>query len=228
MLKASTQVVKYQYDTHITRNRSDLSGTYLFCSEKRILTGFYVNAASEYIYVFSFEKKMFLKKPQLDEYAAYYQRYVDKIPACDISDYLSKQVDAFTGFLAALPDTKHEYRYAEDKWTIKQVFQHVIDTERIFAYRLLCIARNDKAAFPGFDENTYAEQAKVDGRLLIDMLEEFNVVRKATVYLINSFKEEEMLRIGEASNYAISARALAYIIAGHVEHHTDILKERYL
>jgi uncharacterized damage-inducible protein DinB len=123
---------------------------------------------------------------------------------------------------------KFDYRYAEGKWTIKDIIQHVIDTERIFAYRALRISRNDITPLPGFEENDYVENTKANERGIQDLLAEFSAVRYATLFLFKSFSEEQLKRIGTASGTAISVRAIGFIIIGHQKHHQNVFQERYL
>ena len=131
-------------------------------------------------------------------------------------------------FLNAIPKDKLEYRYAEGKWTVKEIIQHIIDTERIFAYRALRVARNDKTALPGFEENDYALTGNANARTLESLLAEYKAVRQATIALFNSFSDDMLKHIGTASNSPISARAIGFIIIGHEAHHCNVIKERYL
>lgn len=127
-----------------------------------------------------------------------------------------------------MPIEKQNYRYAEGKWTPKDILLHLVDAERIFAYRALRIARNDKTALPGFEENDYVIEAKAEERSMSSLLEEYSEVRKATISLFLNFGEEVLKRLGEASNCSVSVRAIGYIILGHEKHHVDVIFERYL
>jgi hypothetical protein len=129
--------------------------------------------------------------------------------------------------LPRLPESKADHRYAEGKWTVKEKLQHVIDTERIMAYRALTIAREDTTPLPGFDENSYAQTANVAHRSLKDLGDELIAVRKTTLYLFRSFDQTAFGRIGQANKNPVSVLGLAYIIAGHQRHHFAILQERY-
>ena len=134
----------------------------------------------------------------------------------------------FIRFVQNIPMDKFDYRYAEGKWTIKDIIQHVIDTERIFAYRALRISRNDTTPLPGFEENDYVENTKANERGIQDLLAEFSAVRYATLFLFKSFSEEQLKRMGTASGTAISVRAIGFIIIGHQKHHQNVFQERYL
>ena len=123
---------------------------------------------------------------------------------------------------------KHEFRYAEGKWTIKDIILHLIDAERIFAYRALRIARNDKTALPGFEENDYVVTANANNREYESLFTEYETVRNATISLFKTFTSEDFLRLGTASNNSISVRAIGYITLGHELHHKNVILERYL
>jgi uncharacterized damage-inducible protein DinB len=123
---------------------------------------------------------------------------------------------------------KFDYRYAEGKWTIKEIIQHIIDTERIFSYRALRISRNDKTPLPGFEENDYVDNTDANKRGLQELLTELSAVRHATLLLFKSFSEEQLARIGIASENEISVRAIGFIIIGHQKHHQKVFEERYL
>jgi uncharacterized damage-inducible protein DinB len=143
-------------------------------------------------------------------------------------DALNKQSPVFVQFLQDLPAAKRNYRYADGKWTIRELFQHIIDTERIFAYRALCFARKDETPLPGFEENDYAENSKADKRDWEDMVEEFKAVRKSTQILFNSFDKEQLETAGTASGKSNYVLGIGFIMVGHVNHHVNIIKERYL
>ncbi|MBC8047817.1 MAG: DinB family protein [Fimbriimonadaceae bacterium] len=167
-------------------------------------------------------------KPVVGEYPPYYLKYIERVPDGDIIEILSTQINQNISFLKNLPPEKLNYRYAEGKWTIKQIVQHLIDGERVFSYRALRFARNDKTALPGFEENEYADEAQVDNREFSELLSEFEAVRNATLCLLKSFGDEELSRTGIANDNPISVRSICYIIAGHELHHIAIIKERYL
>jgi uncharacterized damage-inducible protein DinB len=131
-------------------------------------------------------------------------------------------------FVQDIPLDKFDYRYAEGKWTIKDILQHIIDAERIFAYRALRFARNDKTDLPGFEENEYVDEANANNRTIIQLLTELSAVRHATLLLFKTFSDSQLLRMGTANNNAMSVRALGFVIIGHQNHHQRVFQERYL
>ena len=133
-----------------------------------------------------------------------------------------------TGLILAIPEELGEYRYAPGKWSIKELLCHMMDAERIFCYRALRFARNDKTSLHGFDENTYAPEANAHARTLVQLAQECTHLRISTLDLFKSFNEDMLLRTGKANNTEISVLALGYIIAGHETHHRKVLQERYL
>jgi len=162
-----------------------------------------------------------------DEYPAVYASYIDTITG-DVMDVLTEQITTFPEFLASIPPGKSEYAYAEGKWTIKQVIGHVLDTERVMAYRALRFARNDTKELVGFEPEDFVANARFNERSLESFAEEFILVRKSNLMLFRSFNEHELARKGIASERLISVRAFLYIIAGHLNHHRNIIRERYL
>lgn len=171
---------------------------------------------------------MKIARPTPDEYAPYYQRYVEKVPDGDILRMLHLQKIAFSEFLDTIPDDKWTYRYAPGKFSIAEVISHVIDTERIFAYRALRFARNDKASLPGFDQDEYAPYCGADKRSKASIGTEYLTVRNASIELFRTFDEAAWARIGLANNFEMSVRAVPYVIIGHELHHIQVLQERYL
>jgi uncharacterized damage-inducible protein DinB len=167
-------------------------------------------------------------RPSETEYAPYYGRYIGLVPEGDVIEILSRQLEETLGLLGDIPESQAGHRYAPDKWSIKEVIGHVVDSERIFAYRALRFARNDKAAIEGFDQDEFARNSGFDERSLADLVEEFNHVRRANLLLFRSFADEALNRRGIASEVEVSVRALLYIIAGHERHHMEVLKSRYL
>ena len=165
---------------------------------------------------------------EVGEYNPYYHTYVKKTNGIDLKEGLNSNMDVIISFFKNIPREKLEYRYATGKWTIKEIIQHVIDTERIFSYRALRIARQDQTALPGFDQDTYVLPSKANQRTLESLLEEYKAVRLATINLFDSLNEECLLSTGTASNSKISVRALGFIIIGHENHHCEIIRERYL
>ena len=169
-----------------------------------------------------------LKRPESNEYAAFFAVYIDKVPAGDLLDLLEQQLEGTISLVRNLTETELSYRYAPDKWSIKQILGHMADTERILSYRLLRVARGDRTALPGFDEDAFVAGASFDSDSLEDLIVGYSVVRAATLSLLKALKPEAYLRIGIVNNHDISSRALAYVISGHELHHRKVLIERYL
>ena len=168
-----------------------------------------------------------MNRPQANEHAPYYKTYMDTVSDNVIAE-LGHQVNSFPSFLKGLTQDKATYAYSEGKWTIMELVGHVIDTERIMAYRALRIARADLTPLPGFEENDYVANAHFAERNMDSLAEEFAILRKANMFLIESFNDEEINRIGTSNGSPMSVRALIYILAGHVNHHRRIIEERYL
>lgn len=166
-------------------------------------------------------------QPEAIEYAPYYERYVALVRGGDILKTLEDQARTVRRALSAVPEHRAGFRYAPDKWTIREVLGHSTDAERVFAYRAFAFARGEKAALPSFDENEYARQSGHDRLTLAELVEEFESVRRGTVLLLRHLRGEAWLRVGVASGKPVSVRALAHIMAGHVAHHLAILHERY-
>lgn len=169
-----------------------------------------------------------MNRPEPNEYADYYKNYVSKIGEIDVMRELVSQADELRSLLVSLPEEKGTYAYSAGKWTIKELLSHLIDGERIFAYRMLRISRGDETPIEGFEQDGYVENSNANNRLFADLLEEFDLQRRANLLLIGNLDEAATLRMGTASGFPVSVRALVYISAGHVKHHLDILKDRYL
>jgi len=167
-------------------------------------------------------------RPDLNRVPQFYHNYINQVTENDLMEALKNQTPALLKFLNDIPEDKRDYRYAEGKWTIKEVLQHIIDGERIFSYRGLCFARKDMTPLPSFDENSYADNAKTENRKWDDLIEEFKAVRKATEILFASFDEEQLETEGIASSHSNYVRGIGFIIVGHANHHVRITKERYL
>jgi hypothetical protein len=163
-----------------------------------------------------------------NEYNSYYKSYIERASKKTIIEGLKDNLEKVVDFFKAIPSEKHEYSYASGKWTIKDVLLHLIDTERVFAYRALRISRYDKTSLSGFEQDDYVLNGFANNRSLESLLDEYIAVRKSTIALYSSFNAGALLQLGEASGYPISVRALGYIITGHENHHCDIIKERYL
>jgi hypothetical protein len=169
-----------------------------------------------------------MSRPDLSRVPEWYHRYINQVEGDDLLSVLRKQGKEFVSFLENIPEEKRDHRYAEGKWSIREVLQHIIDAERIFSYRALCFARQDKTPLPGFDENSYAGNAKADKRKWDDLVDEFKTVRHATEILFGSFDAEQLNTTGVSSSKPVYVLALGFIIAGHANHHITITKERYL
>ena len=163
-----------------------------------------------------------------EEYSSFNATYIRAVEELSLLEGLEKGLNQMVSFISAIPVEKLEYRYAENKWTIKDILLHLIDAERIFAYRALRIGRGDKTALAGFEENDYVPNAGANNRTSESLLEEFRLVRKATLFLFKNFSNEQLLYLGTASNHAISVRAIGFVISGHLNHHLRIIQERYL
>jgi len=163
-----------------------------------------------------------------NEYASFYSSYVKRLGNADLLEVLKTSELEVLDSLSDLPEEKYLYRYAEGKWTIKELLLHIIDAERVFTYRALRFARKDSTDLPGFDEDWYVDHCYANERTASDLLKEFSEVRAATIRLFKSFSEETLMLSGTANGNAMSVRALGFIIAGHALHHLQIIKERYL
>ncbi len=172
-----------------------------------------------------------MKKAELNptEFNEYYGRYIHKLEddAELISSYESGKATV-VDFFKSIPKEKLDYRYAFGKWTPKELLQHLIDTERIFMYRCLRIARNDTTPLAGFDQNTYIEPSRVGAKNIDDLLDEFTINRENSIIFLRSLSDDDLLFVGTASGNELSARAAAFIIPGHDMWHIEIIKERYL
>jgi hypothetical protein len=169
-----------------------------------------------------------MSRPESGEHAPYYERYSSLVPEGDIVSILTQQMEEALQLLRGIDETSAGYRYAPDKWSIKQLLGHVIDTERIFSYRALRFARNDQNSLAGFDQDDFIRGANFDDHNFSDLIDEFENVRRASIHLFKPLSDEAWLRRGVASDNEVSVRALACIMAGHVTHHLQILKARYL
>jgi DinB family protein len=167
-------------------------------------------------------------RPPSTEYASFYAGYIAKVPDGDLLRTLESNVEETMGLLAGLPESKGSFAYAPGKWTLKEVVGHMVDSERVFSYRALRIARGDTMPLPGFDEKAWAPNSGANSRTLVDLLGELRIVRAATLALFRHLPPESVGRVGTASDQPVSVRALAWIIAGHERHHVAIIRERYL
>jgi hypothetical protein len=164
----------------------------------------------------------------VNEYASFYATYIKAIENVELIEELEISLHDFIKFVQNIPMDKFDFRYAEGKWTIKDIIQHLIDAERVFSYRALRISRNDKTPLPGFEENDYVDNTNANGRSIQDLLTEFSAVRHSSLLLFKSFSDEQLTRIGIASGQDVSVRAIGFIIIGHQKHHQKVFAERYL
>jgi uncharacterized damage-inducible protein DinB len=168
-----------------------------------------------------------MPRPNLSEVPTFYHNYVNQVQSNSLHEAFGQHSRSLD-FIKNIPDGKWTYRYAPDKWSIKELVQHIIDAERIFCYRALCFARKDKTALPGFDENSYAAASKGDSRNKKELLEELEIVQKASEKLFSSFDEEQLESTGTANGKLISVNSIGFITVGHTQHHANIIRERYL
>ena len=168
------------------------------------------------------------KDLQSYEFASFYKPYIEKVGNDDLITILNKSGEDLIFFFNSIPAEKLEYSYAEGKWTIKEVLLHIIDAERIFCYRALRFARNDKTSLQGFDENTYVPESCANSRTIGSLIDEYRKQRASTLVLFSSFSEDVMKRKGIANENYMSVRALGFVICGHEKHHCEVIKERYL
>ncbi|HLK27837.1 MAG TPA: DinB family protein [Puia sp.] len=170
-----------------------------------------------------------IEKPKPGEYPPYAEMYIKLIPGDgNLSKHLADNLEATKKFILSLPEEKLSYRYADGKWDIKEVMLHIIDDERIFAYRILRFARNDKTELPGFEQDDFAKYSFANRRSIQTIFEEFESVRRATITLIDSLEDEILMNQGTCNGYQTNVRSLAYHLAGHELHHINIIKEKYL
>ncbi|MBA2330464.1 MAG: DinB family protein [Flavisolibacter sp.] len=169
-----------------------------------------------------------MARPDLLSIPPFYHNYINLVIHDNLHDAFHEHVTELVSLLSPLHADKWNFRYAEGKWTVKELVQHVIDAERIFNYRALCFARGDKNELPGFDENLYADNSKANNRKPDDLLYELASVQKSSKFLIDSFDDEQLNKEGISNNNIISVLAIGYITVGHAKHHAIILKERYL
>ncbi|MDN3657084.1 DinB family protein [Ferruginibacter paludis] len=167
-------------------------------------------------------------KPSPENYPPYFQKYIDQVPDESLLQGFANQGPVIASLLSRITEEKSMHAYAPGKWTLKDLLQHIIDTERIFCFRALCFARREASNIAGFDENAYAASVVANDRTWLSLTEEFLAVRKATELLYKSFTEETLTRIGSANSIPTSVASMGYITLGHVYHHKKIIEERYL
>jgi uncharacterized damage-inducible protein DinB len=169
-----------------------------------------------------------ISKPRKDEYAPYYETYISKVNTDDLIEALQKGENEFIQLLQAMPAEKLDYRYAEGKWSIRELVIHLMDVERIFTYRALRFSRKDQTPLSGFDDEPYIAESNASERSLQSLITEYSALRRSTIEFFRNISSEMSLRTGIANGKEISVRALAFIIPGHELHHLGVIRERYL
>lgn len=169
-----------------------------------------------------------LQRPNADEHAPYYANYTSLVPEGDVRDHLRLQMHEMVAMISGLHDEQANRAYGPGKWTLKESVVHVIDAERVFAYRMLRIGRGDVTPLAGFEQNDWVPYCGATGRTVQGIVLEYCAVRAATLALMDAFEPAAWARRGTASDKVVSARALAYIIAGHDRHHQTLIREKYL
>ena len=169
-----------------------------------------------------------MNRPEMNEFDPYYNTYISLVEGDSVYEMLETQPDELKGIFREIPDDRGSFAYAEGKWTIKELLSHMIDGERIFAYRILRISRGDETPIEGFEQDGYIENSNANNRYFADLLEEFDLQRRSNINMLRNLSDEAARRMGTASDKTISARALVYIMAGHIQHHINILRDRYL
>ena len=168
-----------------------------------------------------------MERPREDEFAPFYARYVALVPETDILAVLERQAEEIRRLAASVRAERETHRYAEGKWSIRQVLGHLVDAERVFGYRAFCFSRGETAALPAFDENQYVAAARFDTTPLRELVDELALVRRSNLAVLRRLEPAEWVRVGTASGKPVTVRALAWVMAGHVRHHVNILRERY-
>jgi hypothetical protein len=158
----------------------------------------------------------------------YFKHYIDLVNSTEAIEALNNSGNDFQKLIKSVDDEKGLYQYEDGKWSIKELISHVIDAERVFAYRAMSFARNDKNNLAGFDDHLYASNSGANDRTMASLVDEFTILRQASIALFNSLDDEMWNRSGTANNITIDVKSLAYLIAGHCRHHENILRERYL
>jgi hypothetical protein len=170
-----------------------------------------------------------ITSPSTEEYAPFYADYVRRASAReDVIAAFPLQIEELNSALGSLTDEQARFRNGPAEWSIKEIVSHLIDVERIFSYRLLCVSRNDSTPLPGFEQDDYVRESGADELPLTELLNEFELLRRANMLAVSHINTEAMLRIGTASGNPVSARALAYMLVGHVDHHMASMQEKYL
>ena len=167
-------------------------------------------------------------RPEPGDYATYYERYIKLVEGDDILKILNDQSKKTQDVLNSFSEHKGNFRYAEGKWTVKEVVGHLLDTERVFAYRALCIARGEKKSLPGFDQDDYVKDGNFNRRELFELNYEFRLLRESNLLLFRSFSQEMLKKRGFANETSVTVLAILFMIAGHEKHHMNVLREKYM
>ncbi|MBI2420321.1 MAG: DinB family protein [Ignavibacteriales bacterium] len=172
---------------------------------------------------------MIIKKQKPGEYPPYAIEYINAVPEeCNVSDLIESNGTMISKLIASLTEEQLSYAYEAGKWTIKDILLHIMDSERIFAYRALCIVRGENAELPGFEQNDYVLEGRANERTIGSLLNEYLAVRQSTVALFRTFRDDDYTRTGVANKNLVSIRSLMYQIAGHELHHLSVIKRKYL
>ena len=169
-----------------------------------------------------------MPKPEKTDYPSFYAGYVELVPYVKLPDLLKVQGDNTKVLFSGLTEAQADYAYAPGKWSLKEMFGHIIDAERVFAYRALCMARGDQQSLPGMDQDQYMAHVNFAGRSMESLIEEYDAVRQSSIHFFGSLSENDFEKTGTANNGHFTVNALMHIIAGHELHHMVVIKERYL
>ncbi len=169
-----------------------------------------------------------MPRPIKGDYAPYYETYIGRVEGEDIISILEEQYSSTSEFLFSITDDKAGFAYDKGKWTVREVIGHILDTERVFAYRAFCIARGEKQSLPGFEQDDYVKLSGSNDRTLASLIKEYRLMRENNLFLFKTFKDEVMNNRGTASGNPVTVLAILWIIAGHELHHINILKTKYL
>jgi hypothetical protein len=166
-------------------------------------------------------------RPSAIEFAPYYLRYISLVPEVDVLSVLEAQLDELAHMIRAITPEQEQYRYAENKWSIREVVGHMTDAERIFGFRAFCISRGEQTPLPGFEQDPYVVESHYHGQPLAELLQEFTLTRRSNLAFLEKLDDGDWLRMGTASDNPVSVRALAFMMAGHVRHHCSGLQTAY-
>lgn len=169
-----------------------------------------------------------MKKSDISQAPCFFDTYIHKVDDIELSEALKQSISELDNLDFETLNKLADFAYAEGKWTVKDIFQHLIDTERIMSYRALCFARNEKTKLPGFDENAYAQNVSTKKRSLKSLMSEFKLVHKSSIALFKSFDKKALKRSSIMFNSDMSVLAIGFVLAGHQKHHLQVIKERYL